>query len=230
MVQGINREYIFQNNKLKKKYLDFFNDSIKEKSIKLIAYCAMDNHIHMLIFADMISDLSKTMSSVNTKYARYYNKEMNRCGYVFRDRYKSEIIIDRSHLENCIKYIHNNPVKANICKNPSEYEFSSYNDFLKYKVDKDIINLLCDGSIRNINRLLKEDVCYEFIDIVENLEYERKENVLNEYKNYEYMNKNDIYYIINDIKKRCNISNEEIANFLGIKKTTFYKILKNHGE
>ena len=229
MVQGINREYIFENPEFKKQYISFFKKRIKNIGIRLIAYCVMDNHVHMLVFSDFIEELSKAMSSVNTKYAIYYNKKMDRCGYVFRDRFKSEIIIDRKHLENCIKYIHNNPVKANICKIPSEYNYSSYKDFLNKKIDNDIIYLLCDGLIENSNRLLGKEEEGTFIDIDDKLEFEKPQNVLKEYNNFEYLNKEGIYIIIKDLKKRCNISNKEIADLLNIKRTSFYNILKEYG-
>ena len=47
-----------------------------------------------------------------------------------KDRYKSEPIGDMEHLLNCIKYIHENPVKANIVKECNQYIYSSYNEFL----------------------------------------------------------------------------------------------------
>lgn len=41
-------------------------------------------------------------------FAIYYNELLNRVGFVFRDRFKSEAIYDKYYLHNCIKYIHNN--------------------------------------------------------------------------------------------------------------------------
>ena len=228
MVQGINREFIFEKPVFKEQYMIFFRKSIEKKDIKLIAYCVMNNHVHMLVFSDCIEELSKTMSSVNTKYAIYYNKKMDRCGYVFRDRFKSERIIDRKHLECCIKYIHNNPVKAKICVSPSEYIYSSYNDFLNKKIDEDIIYLLCDGMMENSNRLLDKDDQYVFLDVEDKSEFENPQKVLKEYNNFEYMNKEGIYNIIVDLKRRCNISNKEIASLLNIKRSKFYSILKEY--
>ena len=54
------------------------------------------------------------------------NKKRKRVGYVYRDRFKTQVINNEKHLYNCILYIHNNPVKANMCKKTSEYKFSSY--------------------------------------------------------------------------------------------------------
>ena len=83
------------------------------------------------------------MHKVNTLYAIYFNKKYNRVGYVFRDRYKSQAIYSEKQLYTCINYIHYNPVKAGICKIASEYEYSSYNEYI------DIFNEK-SNNIRNV--------------------------------------------------------------------------------
>ena len=100
--------------------------SNKEHKIKIISYCIMNNHAHMLIETEKISELSKYMQRLNTKYAMYYNKKYNRVGYVFRDRYKAEGIYSEEQLYNCIRYIYNNPVKAGICFKAEDYPYSNY--------------------------------------------------------------------------------------------------------
>lgn len=92
----------------------------------MIAYCIMDNHAHILIQADRIKDIETWMKKSNVSYAIYYNKINNRVGYVFRNRYKAQPIKNEKHLYLCIDYIHNNPVKAKICKSKEKYIFSSY--------------------------------------------------------------------------------------------------------
>lgn len=44
MVQGINKEYIFQSEKEKYKYLYLMNKYSKKYQVLIIAYCIMDNH------------------------------------------------------------------------------------------------------------------------------------------------------------------------------------------
>ena len=110
MVQGINREYIFKDNQTKEVYISILKNKKEEYSVEIIAYCIMNNHAHFLIFSENVNYLSKFMQRVNTSYARFYNKENNRVGYVFRDRYNSQPIYNHTQLYNCIKYIHNNPI------------------------------------------------------------------------------------------------------------------------
>ena len=82
-----------------------------------------------------------------------FNKKYKRVGYVFRDRYKAEGIYTENHLYSCIKYIHNNPVKANLCMLMKEYKYSSYNEYLKEKriINDESIELLF-GKIRDYKK------------------------------------------------------------------------------
>jgi len=126
MTQGINKNYIFDKPKDIKYYISMMYKFKDEHKINIIAYCIMNNHSHILIEKENIKDLSKYMQRLNTKYAKYYNSKYKRVGYVFRNRYKSEGIYSQVQLYNCMKYIYDNPVKANICKKASEYPYSNY--------------------------------------------------------------------------------------------------------
>lgn len=126
ITQGINKSYIFNQEEDIKYYINTMYKLKEEHNIKIIAYCVMNNHTHMLLETDKILNLSKYMLRLNTIYGKYYNKKYNRVGYVFRNRYKSEGIYTWDHLYNCINYIYNNPVKAGLYKYPWEYPYSNY--------------------------------------------------------------------------------------------------------
>ena len=130
MVQGVNKEYIFNNEWYIKKYLCIINKNISKYDITIIAYCIMSNHAHLLIYVNDIRNLGDFMHDVNLEFANLYNKSENRVGVIFRNRYKTEPILDMKYLINCIKYIHNNPVKAKMVSKCEEYKYSSYNDFM----------------------------------------------------------------------------------------------------
>ena len=129
MSQGINREYILQNDKDKGIYLKLMKKYSQEFYINTVAYCIMSNHVHMLIQAKQVGEISNFMRKLNGDYAIYYNKKQDRVGFVFRSRFKSKVIMSEKSLYQCIKYIHMNPVKANIVQNEGDYAFSSYRNF-----------------------------------------------------------------------------------------------------
>lgn len=114
MVQGVNKEYIFKNEEYIEEYLNIIEQKKENYNFLILAYCMMSNHAHFLIYTENVEEFGKFMQKVNLKYSMFYNKNENRCGIVFRNRYKAEPIYDIKYLVNCIKYIHENPVKAKI--------------------------------------------------------------------------------------------------------------------
>ena len=137
MTQGIDKKYIFNKEDDIKVYINEMYKLTDECEIKIISYCIMNNHAHMLLEAKKIKNLSTYMQRLNLKYAQYYNKKYNRVGYVFRDRYRAEGIYSERQLYSCIKYIYNNPVKAGICQKASEYPFCNYKEEIKYDLIDD---------------------------------------------------------------------------------------------
>ena len=51
-------------------------------------------------------------------------------GHFFQDRFRSETVEEASYVFALARYIHQNPVKADIVKSMDEYEWSSYNCYL----------------------------------------------------------------------------------------------------
>ena len=131
IVQGINKEYIFDKEEYINKYLEIIGKKEEDYNIEILAYCIMNNHAHLLIYSEDYKELSKFMHRINCIYAQYYNSCENRVGVLFRNRYVSEPIYKENYLLNCINYIHMNPVKANMVNECSKYKYSSYNQYIK---------------------------------------------------------------------------------------------------
>jgi len=129
MVQGVNREYIFESSGHIELYLKLFNKNIKAYNLTLMAYCIMNNHAHFLMYVEDIKELGKFIQKCNLQYAQKYNREKHRVGVLFRNRYQTEPINNIKYLINCIKYIHQNPVKAKMVSRCEDYKYSSYNDY-----------------------------------------------------------------------------------------------------
>lgn len=176
ITQGIAKEYIFRKKKYKDKYKELFIEGQLESNIKIFSYSIMDNHTHILLRCKTIEDMSKYMHKINTTYGLFYNKCEGRVGYVFRDRFFSEPIKDERHLRACIGYIHNNPVKAKMVRDPIEYEYSSYGDYVNKTgiVDDELLRIIFGREenylkeFYSIHRKINE---YSFIDIDKKEDY-----------------------------------------------------------
>lgn len=236
MVQGIRKENIFKESINKEKYFNSLLKKVDEFDVKILAYCIMDNHAHILVHTSESSNLTKIMQSINTKFAKYYNKKNQNCGYVFRDRYRCENILTQTHLENCIRYIHNNPVSAQMCEKQADYEYSSYNDYMnKEGIITDDIIKLCFLDIKDYKIRLNYEVFENsFIDIENEFgekNVEAFENVYNEIVTRECIKLNEInnykiYEISKELLSRCNTTKKEIAAVLGIERTRLSRIFK----
>jgi len=105
MVQGIDKEMIFPSDDSKGYYLSLLEKAKVNKKIFIFAFCIMGNHAHLLVKSGSIRELSLFMHELNRGYGRYYNNVKKRVGYVFRGRFKSEVVEDIRHLINCLTYI-----------------------------------------------------------------------------------------------------------------------------
>ena len=211
ITQGINKSFIFNNEEDIKYYIKTMYNLTEEQKIKIIGYCIMSNHAHMLIQADNLKELSKYMQRLNTRYGIYYNKRYNRVGYVFRDRYLSEGIYNEKYFYNCLKYIFNNPVKAGICKNPKDYKYSNCKH----------VNIDFDNS---------EDIDYTFLDIEQDNKTEVKYTINNFLaKNNIIMdelkeNHDKLKVLTSILKEKYNISLRTIANELNVNREKLRRI------
>jgi putative transposase len=104
--------------------------------IELMAYCLMPNHFHLMIKQNSDHGICGFMSSVITKYVRYFNTRYKRIGPLFQGRYKAVQIFDEYQFTYLTKYIHRNPLDLQPFRGYSpnmklmEYKYSSYGNYL----------------------------------------------------------------------------------------------------
>lgn len=134
MTRGINKNKIFKSKPDKQKLINIIKEKLNEVDCEVYAYCVMDNHLHLLLNSS-IENLSLFMKKINISYAMYYNSKNDRIGPVFQDRFKSENILNDRYFYGVIRYIHNNPVKANIVSKPEKYNWSSMSEYIGDEAD-----------------------------------------------------------------------------------------------
>ena len=116
------------NNKepLIKNELDFIKYKLILKQCKekygflLHNYAVMNNHAHLIIKLDTTTNISRIMHSIDRRYALWYNGLYKRKGHFWEDRFYGELIKDDIQLLAVMHYIDLNPVRAGLCKDPSE--------------------------------------------------------------------------------------------------------------
>lgn len=95
----------------------------------LFSYCLMPNHFHLNLFQNTDLPVSAFVSKVCTSYGKYFNKKYERVGTVFQDQFKAVAVKSNEQLLYLSCYIHQNPLKAGMVKNLTEYPYSSFLDY-----------------------------------------------------------------------------------------------------
>lgn len=238
IVQGINREYIFEEDSFKEAYKYLIKKNSNETKTNILAYCIMDNHAHLLVYNTNVIDIKRMMQKSNTSYAKLYNKTKKRIGYVFRDRYYSQAILSEKQLFNCMVYIHNNPVKANICNSMSKYLYSSYNEYLYNKdlITKESIKLLF-GSEKNyiemFNEIHKREGIEDIIEIRDNIKDSNQiiDEFLEKYnkKIEEIINDDEMFgKLLIELRHIGQLSLREMSKIFKINKNKINKIINKN--
>ncbi len=129
MNRGLSRQTIFHTNEHRELFLNLLADIHQRFGVQIHAYCLMDNHYHLLLYTPK-SNLSRAMRHLDGVYTQRFNKSQKRDGPLFRGRYKSILIDADNYLLQVSRYIHLNPVEANIVELPQEYHWSSCRFFL----------------------------------------------------------------------------------------------------
>jgi len=111
------------------------------KNYKLIAYCIMSNHVHLLFDTTGYDQTSATNIAGKTKNypvadtmrllkgstSRFCNLELKRTGAFWHKESYDHFVRDDEELYRIIEYILNNPVKAGLVKHWQEWKFSYVN-------------------------------------------------------------------------------------------------------
>lgn len=166
MLRGINHQQIFEDKEDNLRFLDTLARYKKACEYEIYAYCLMGNHIHILLKEGKES-LSQTLKRIAGSYVYWYNWKYSRVGHLFQDRFKSEPVEDETYLLTVLRYIHQNPVKAGLCKNVEGYKFSSYNEYVNKPniIDaKFCFSIIDKEQFVEFNNQLNEDVCLELFD------------------------------------------------------------------
>lgn len=126
--RGVGGQIIFEDDADRRHFLVLLKRAVGDNSLKLAAWCLMDNHIHLIVQADS-DDLSSAMRLLIGRYARDANKRYQRSGHLFQGKYSSFPIEDESYLAAAVQYVHFNPVRAGIVSTPIQYPWSSVREY-----------------------------------------------------------------------------------------------------
>ena len=114
-----------------------------KKSAELVAWAILPDHFHVIVDCENVS-VSSYMQSVKQSFAAKYRRQTGIRGRIWQLRFWDHIIRDERDLQHHLNYIHYNPVKHGVSKNPFSYALSSATLYLEnglYERDWGVINV-----------------------------------------------------------------------------------------
>ncbi len=244
MFRGNELRDIFTDDEDRNRFLHLLNEKATEENFTIYAYCLMTNHVHILLAGEHEA-LGKLIKRVNTSFVYYFNKKHNRVGHLFHDRYKSQPVDTDAYLLAAVRYIHNNPVKAGLVKEPYDYKWSSYRSYVDYPqvantcLDPLYVLKVFSGDIKKGQRLFlefsreSEADNFDFVDVAEDgtkKDKEIKSEAAARTFADHFLKTKDLKYedlkwkdyegirneLIVELRERSNLSIRQIASILGI--------------
>lgn len=128
IIRGIERRMIFRDNKDREDFLDRLGGLLLEYSTPCYGWAMLSNHGHFLLRTGEIP-IAGVMRRLLTGYAMTFNRRHRRHGYLFQNRYKSILCEEDAYLQELVRYIHLNPLRAGIVKDLKElgsYRYSGH--------------------------------------------------------------------------------------------------------
>ncbi|MCX5782025.1 MAG: transposase [Elusimicrobia bacterium] len=163
--------HYYQNEKPEKSFSWYLRSAVHEnnldvlskfKLVDIIAFCIMPTHVHFILKQLKNKGISIFMSNLLNSYTRYFNKKFNRKGPLWEGRFKSILIKSNEYLLHLTRYIHLNPVTANLVNKPEEWRESSYREYLGL-ADKEITNSknILEINISDYRYFVEDRISYQ---------------------------------------------------------------------
>ncbi len=106
-------------------FVDIIGASCERLPMRVLAYCLMPNHFHLDLWPRGDGDLSRWMQWLMTAHVRRYHRHYHSSGHVWQGRFKAFPIQQDAHLLTVLRYIEQNPLRAELVERAEGWPWSS---------------------------------------------------------------------------------------------------------
>ena len=122
--RGTNRQRIFFKDADRSTYLRLMAHNLADAGVRVLAWCLMGNHVHIVAVAEHNDSLSVLLRRVHGRYAQMVNARQLRSGHLWQNRFFC-CALSPTHLWRALAYVECNPVRAALVERPEQYRWSS---------------------------------------------------------------------------------------------------------
>lgn len=123
--RGNRKQDIYVDDVDRQSYLTLLGQVVVRQGWLCLAYCLMDNHVHLLVKTPE-PNLAAGIQRLHGLHGQAFNRRHRTSGHVFQGRYGAVVVYWTAHLLALARYIALNPVEAGLCKEPAEWVWGSH--------------------------------------------------------------------------------------------------------
>ena len=129
MVRGNGGQDIFADEEDRCRFYLLLQEGVEKFGHRIHAFCLMGNHVHLAVQVGE-KPLSRIMQHLCFRYTQWVNRRQKRVGHLFQGRYKALVVDADVYLAALVRYIHLNPVRAKLVKEPEKYLWSGHRAYM----------------------------------------------------------------------------------------------------
>jgi putative transposase len=128
--RGNRKERIFHNSGDYSRFLNLVADALERTPLRLLAFCVMPNHFHMVVRAESGAALPAYMEWLTSTHVRQHHRQYHTTGqgHIYQERYKNFLIQRDEHLYTVLRYVEANALRAGLVDRAEDWRWSSAAD------------------------------------------------------------------------------------------------------
>jgi putative transposase len=123
--RGNARNEVFHKDGDFQAFLKAMGDAHQAIPMRVLAYCILPNHFHLVLWPHRDGDLSRWMQWLLNAHVRRYHQHYHSSGHVWQGRFKAFPISQDEHLLTVLRYVERNPLRAGLVRRAERWPWSS---------------------------------------------------------------------------------------------------------
>jgi putative transposase len=125
--RGVGRTALFRSARDYETFVRCLRTAQESESMRILAYCVMPNHWHLVLWPRRDGDLARFMLRLTITHVRRWliHRHQVGTGHVYQGRYKSFAVQDDGHLATVCRYVERHPMRAGLAKRSADWAHGS---------------------------------------------------------------------------------------------------------
>jgi putative transposase len=119
--RGNGRQQVFFKDGDYAAFLKALTHACEQIPMRVLAYCLMPNHFHLVRWPREDGDLSAWMHWLANAHVRRYHQHYKGSGHLWQGRFKAFPIEQDEHLLTVIRYVERNPLRAALVESVEQW-------------------------------------------------------------------------------------------------------------